>query len=106
MAKLSRLEKKGAGYIVNHGGSSSVLVPNRPVRSWRKDKKMVVLAVKGTEYKIIHFGQAGYSDYTKHKDPKRRKSYLSRSGGIRNKDGRLTKNDPFSANYWARKVLW
>jgi len=34
------------------------------------------------------------------------KSYLARSGGIRNKEGKLTKNDKNSANYWSRKINW
>ncbi len=54
----------------------------------------------------IGFGYRGMSDFTKHKNEKRRKNYLARSGGIRNKSGALTKNDIFSANYWARKILW
>ena len=28
------------------------------------------------------------SDFTKHKDPARRKNYLARSGGIKNKEGK------------------
>ena len=28
--------------------------------------------------KKIHFGDSRYSDYTKHKDPERKKAYLSR----------------------------
>ena len=36
----------------------------------------------------------------------RRKSYLSRSAGIKNKAGELTKNNPNYANYWSRKYLW
>jgi len=34
------------------------------------------------------------------------KSYLARSAGIRNKEGKLTKNDKNSANYWSRRVNW
>ena len=33
-------------------------------------------------------------------------NYLSRSGGITDKNGKLTKNNPLSANYWARRYLW
>lgn len=84
----------------------SKLKPNQPVKSWRADKKMVVLAKKGNKTKVIHFGQVGYSDFTKHKDPSRRRNYLKRSSGIRNSKGKLTKDDIFSANYWARKILW
>ncbi len=56
--------------------------------------------------KLIHFGDANMQDFRQHKDEKRRKSYLARSGGIRNKAGKLTANDKNSANYWSRKVLW
>ena len=45
-------------------------------------------------------------DFTQHKDPARRKNYLARSGGIRNKAGKLTANDKNSANYWSRKINW
>jgi hypothetical protein len=41
-----------------------------------------------------------------HGDKKRRKNYLTRSAGIRGKDGKLTKDDPLSPNYHARRVLW
>jgi hypothetical protein len=76
---------------------------NKPVRSSDPDKKMMVLAKKGDEVRLIHFGQRGY----KHNYSEAAKeNYLSRSAGIRNKQGGLTKDDPFSANYWARRVLW
>jgi len=68
--------------------------------------KKMVLAKKGEEVKLVKFGLRGMEDFTQHKDSKRRANYLARSGGIKDKDGNLTKNDPFSANYWARKVLW
>lgn len=68
--------------------------------------KRRVLAKKGDKVKVINFGKRGYSDYTKHKSEKRRRSYLARSGGIRNKAGKLTKDDKFSANYFARRYLW
>lgn len=54
----------------------------------------------------MRFGLRGMQDYTQHKDKKRRNSYLKRSAGIRDKNGNLTKDDPFSANYWARRILW
>lgn len=79
---------------------------NKPVPSDKKNKKKMVLVKRGDKIKLVHFGQKGYEDFTQHKDKKRRKNYLTRSAGIRNKDGKLTKNDPFSPNYWARKELW
>jgi len=65
--------------------------------------------------KTINFGDSSmehYKDKTgiwkskDHLDNKRRKSYLARSGGIKNKEGKLTKNDPNSPNYHSRKILW
>jgi hypothetical protein len=76
---------------------------NRPIDSDRPEKKKMVLAKKGDQIKLIHFGQKGYkhnySDAAK-------KNYLTRSAGIRGKDGSLTANDKLSANYWARRELW
>ena len=69
-------------------------------------EKMMVLAKKGDEVKLVRFGLRGMEDYTQHKDPERRKNYLARSAGIKDKSGKPTKDDKFSANYWARKVLW
>lgn len=88
--------------------SVSSLQYNRPVPSTRKNKKFMV-KVRDTENNkdvIVHFGQVGYSDYTKHHDPQRKKNYLTRSAGIRDKQGRLTKDNPLSPNYWARRYLW
>lgn len=76
---------------------------NQPVASDKKDKKMMVLVRKGDEVRLIHFGQKGYAhNYS----AEAKANYLARSAGIRDKDGGLTKDDPFSPNYWARGVLW
>jgi len=74
-----------------------------PVKSDKKGKKFKVLTPAG---KIIHFGATGYKDYTQHKDKKRRENYCKRSAGIRDGNGKLTKNNPESANYYSRKFLW
>jgi len=78
----------------------------KPVHSSNPKKKGMVYVMKGGSKRLIHFGDASMKDFTQHKDPKRRKSYLARSGGIRNKEGKLTKNDKNSANYWSRKINW
>jgi hypothetical protein len=44
--------------------------------STRKDKKYMILDNNG---KLIHFGQMGYEDYTKHRDLHRRKLFLQRN---------------------------
>lgn len=78
----------------------------KPVHSDKKGKKGMVYVMKDGKKRLIHFGDSSMKDFTQHKDEKRRKSYLARSGGIRNKEGKLTKNDKNSANYWSRKVNW
>jgi hypothetical protein len=76
------------------------------MKSSKKGKKMMVYVMKDGKKRLIHFGDSSMQDFTQHKDEARRKSYLARSGGIRNKEGKLTKNDKNSANYWSRKILW
>ena len=77
------------------------------MKSTKKGKKGMVY-VKGANggKRLIHFGDSSMKDFTQHKDKARQKSYLARSGGIRNKQGKLTKNDKNSANYWSRRVNW
>ena len=74
--------------------------------------KKLMVVVNG---KTINFGDSSmqhYKDKTgiwkskDHVDAKRRASYLARSGGIKRKDGTLTKNDPTSSNYHSRRILW
>jgi len=101
--RLDKLEKKGGKYLYR----GRLWTPNKPVKSNRKGKKMMVLATKtigGKKWgKIIHFGAVGYGhNYSK----EAKENYLKRSAGIRGKGGELTCNDKWSANYWARKVLW
>lgn len=78
----------------------------KPVHSTRKGKKGMVYVRKNGAKRLIHFGDASMKDFTQHKDPARRKNYLARSGGIKNKAGKLTANDRNSANYWSRKINW
>ena len=77
---------------------------NKPIRNDAGGThKMKVLAKKGDKVKVVRFGHRSYGhNYSS----KAKSNYLKRSAGIRNKSGELTKNDKFSANHWARKVLW
>ena len=52
--------------------------------------------------KTVSFGDSNYSDYTKHKDPKRKENYLDRHKKMEHwgKDGVQ------SAGFWARYLLW
>ena len=80
--------------------------------STAKNKKLMVV-VNG---KTIHFGAKGMEHfrdrtgllpkYLNHGDKKRRDSYLARTAKILRKDGSKTANDPSSANYHSRKILW
>jgi hypothetical protein len=50
----------------------------------------------------IHFGSIGFSDYTKHKDPERKKRYIIRHKTTEN----WTKSGVLTAGFWSRWVLW
>lgn len=79
---------------------------NIPRCSTRKNKSLMVIAKKGQELKIVHFGTEVKpipSSKTISRVKAGRKGYLTRSVNIRTKDGKLSKNDKFSANYWSRK---
>ena len=63
--------------------------------STRKDKKYMVSDGK----KLIHFGQMGYEDYTKHHDEKRRELFRKRN----NKWATAEKYSPAWLSYY---LLW
>ena len=81
-------------------------------RSTKKGKKLMTV-VNG---KTIHFGDINmehFKDKTNllpkrlnHNDKDRRKNYLTRSAGIKDKSGKLTKDNPMSPNYHSRRILW
>ena len=74
-----------------------------PIKSTRKNKKLMVLTPKGN---IIHFGDSSMKDFRQHKDKKKQTNYCLRANGIKNKQGRLTKNNQESSNYYSMRVLW
>jgi len=78
----------------------------KPFKSKAKNKKYSVYVMKDGKKKLIHFGDSRYEDFTQHKDKERRKSYLKRAKGIKNKKGDLTYKDKNTANYWSIKLLW
>lgn len=67
-------------------------------KSNRIDKKYMVYV----DGKTIHFGAAGYSDYTKHKDKNRMEKYNSRHKSREN----WTKTGIKTAGFWAKWLLW
>ena len=101
----NRFKRLPSGRIQYHGETFAGF--NKPKRAPDgSKKKFVVLGKEGDEIKKVSFGHRDYEDYRQHGSEKRRDNYLARSAGIRNKSGELTKDDKFSANYWARKKLW
>lgn len=102
MAKAKDVKRLPSGKIEYRGETYPGF--NKPKRNTSGSKhKQVVLAKKGDEIKVVRFG---HKDYGHNYSSEARKNYLQRSAGIRDKSGNLTKDDKFSANYWARKKLW
>jgi len=64
-------------------------------KSSRKDKKFMLI----TPEKKIHFGGAGYSDFTIHKDEERKKNYILRHKKNENWD-------EINAGSLSRWILW
>ena len=52
--------------------------------------------------KTVNFGANGYSDYTIHKDDKRKQRYINRHKGKEN----WGKSGIKTAGFWARWALW
>jgi len=79
-------------------------------KSNRKNKKLKVKIgnkeIHFGDKRFMHFKDAtGLYSNLDHYDLNRKESYLKRSSKIKNKDG-LTANNPLTANYHARKILW
>jgi len=69
--------------------------------STNKEKKYMAIFYDGDKkVKTTHFGAAGMSDFTKHKDEERKKSYISRH------KARENWNDYKSAGALSRWILW
>jgi|TARA_R100001460_G_scaffold75897_1_gene117008 hypothetical protein len=69
---------------------------NVPRREVQGGKKFVVKGCEGGKEKLIRFGDANMK--IKKNIPARKKSYCSRSAGIKGANSKL------SANYWSRRA--
>ena len=69
------------------------------LRAIKKDKK-----IKAVIYgkKTIHFGAAGMSDYTKHKDDERKQRYIDRH----KKNENWTASGVDTAGFMSKHLLW
>jgi hypothetical protein len=102
MPKASDIQRLPSGGIEYRGERFSGF--NKPKRNTSGSKhKEVVLAKKGDEVKLVRYG---HKDYGHNYSKDARENYLARSAGIKDSSGKLTKDDKFSANYWARRRLW
>jgi hypothetical protein len=79
------------------------------------NKKYSVYVIKNKKPRLIHFGDRNMEHYhdkigrwssLNHNDKERRKRYLARAMGIKNKSGRYTYKDINSANYYSVNYLW
>lgn len=82
-------------------------------KSTRSGKKYMTVY----DGKTIHFGDSnmqqffdstglGLYSHLNHNDEKRRKSYLARAKGIKDKQGNLTWKDKSSPNFYSVHFLW
>lgn len=66
-----------------------------------KKKYMVIIYDNDmNKIKTVHFGAAGMSDYTKHKDEERKQRYIDRH------KKRENWNDIKTAGFWSKHLLW
>jgi len=73
---------------------------NTPRPAPRGDKhKYVVLARQGGRVKLVRFGLRGYSDFLRHHDPARRRSFKARHRCA-------AKTDRLTAGWWACNYNW
>lgn len=70
------------------------------LRKSNKPNKKFMATIDGK--KTIHFGAKGMSDFTIHKDPKRKERYIARHKAREN----WTKSGIKTAGYWSKHILW
>jgi len=71
-------------------------------KSTNPNKKLMAIFLNKitNKEKVVHFGAAGYSDFTIHKDPKRKERYLARHK--KNEDW----NNFLTAGSLSKNILW
>lgn len=76
------------------------LLELKEVNDGKHKYKVVLLNTDTNRKKTVKFGAAGYEDYTEHKDKERKERYIERHKKNENW------NDPSSAGFWSRWLLW
>ena len=92
-SKLNELKQYSDPDIVAYKAQQLGL--NTVHESSRKDKKYMVF----DNNKMVHFGQMGYEDYTKHGDAKRRENF-------RKRNHRWANAPKYSSAYLSYNLLW
>jgi hypothetical protein len=82
-----------------YSGKGIFAVPYVVKKSTRVSKKWMVITPDG---KKIHFGAAGYEDYTQHGNMARKQQYILRHQDKEN----WFKSGLDTAGFWARWLLW
>tara|TARA_R100001377_G_scaffold23018_1_gene12421 strand:+ start:54 stop:338 length:285 start_codon:yes stop_codon:yes gene_type:complete len=93
MATTKDVKRTASGRVVYRGESFAGF--NKPKKTPSAKKKSAVLAKKGTEIKLVRFGDQNMS--IKKDIPARRKSFRARHSCD-------TAKDKFSARYWSCKA--
>lgn len=70
------------------------------IKSDKPEKKYKVIVSDGNTLKTIYFGSSMYEDYTMHKNDIRKKLYIDRH------KSKEDWNNPFTAGFWSRWILW
>lgn len=91
-ATTESVEKDDKGNLVYRGTKFPGY--NKPIRSNRDGKQGMVLAKKGDEIKVIHFGDPSMKD---NYSVDANNAYYARHG---------EESDVFSAKFWSNKYLW
>jgi hypothetical protein len=69
-----------------------------PYKSDKPEKKYYIITNTGK--KKVYFGSSDYQDFTQHKDEVRKNAYIQRH------QKREDWNDPDTAGFWSRWLLW
>lgn len=88
--------------VAEHQGKAVTLNKPRKIAGVTPAGKKRTVYVRDPEsgkVRVVHFGDASMSDFTKHKNEKRRKNFHARHNCAEKKD----KTKP---GYWACKNLW
>lgn len=94
-ATTAKVTKDDKGNLVYKG--SKFVGYNKPMKSNRDGKQGMVLAKKGDDIKVVHFGDPSMPDNT---STEANDAFYARFGGQSGID------DPFSALFWSASYLW